>query len=161
MSKESSEANPKGWADYVSPTANKTPPSPARKANGQFAKATSGNPKGRPRKRERSYLPRQLVADILAITEEIITIKTERGVEKVPAIEVALKQLRRKAMAGHGPSLRKFIDIHADAQEQHLEKHKEKFSILDDYETQSTFSPPGTGEMIEWLNKLRKATRRT
>ena len=161
MSKDSDEKSQKAWPDYVSPSVDKPASAPARKANGQFNKGFTGNPKGRPRKRERTYLPRQLVADILALTEEIITIKTERGVEKVPAIEVVLKQLRRKAISGHGPSLRKFVDLHSGALEMHMEKHTKYFSMLDNYETERVFQTMGDHEMFEWLNKLRKATRRT
>jgi len=158
--KDCNEKDIRPVPDYIAAAKPEEAPAAAREANGQWPKGTSGNPKGRPRKRERSYLPRQFVSDILALSEEQITIKTEQGVEKMPVIQIALKQLIRKAMRGHGPSLRKLLDLHFEALNMHMEKHAEKFSTLDDYETASVFHPPSAPELTEWLNKLRKATRR-
>jgi hypothetical protein len=112
--KDYNEKDIRPLPDYVAAAKPEEAPAAAREANGQWPKGTSGNPKGRPRKRERSYLPRQFVSDILALSEELITIKTEQGVEKMPVIQIALKQLIRKAMSGHGPSLRKLLDMHSN-----------------------------------------------
>jgi len=43
----------------------------------------------------------------------------------------------------------------------HMEKHKKHFSMLDNYETECVFQSVSGPEMFEWLNKLRKSTRRT
>ncbi len=64
-------------------------------------------------------------------------------------------------MSGHGPSLRKFLDLHSAALEMHMEKHAKYFSMLDNFETECVFQMVSGSEMFEWLNKLRKASRRT
>lgn len=57
-------------------------------------------------KRERSFLPRQRRRDILAVTEEMFPIKTERGTVMMSAYEIVLRKICKKVFDGHGPSMK-------------------------------------------------------
>jgi len=158
----SENASSRGQA---APRAEEAPPQKApieRLANGRFKPGRSANPKGRPLKRERSLLPRQLSSDILSITEELITVKTADGVKKYTAIELALLKIRKRAMDGHGPSLNRMLKMHEQALKDHYGRHSEKFSSLEAMEMhavlQGTELDPQT---VKWLNRLRKLTRKT
>lgn len=72
----------------------------------QFLKGVSGNSKGRPRKPKRLFAPRQVRRDILAITEAPVTLQTPEGEIVVPTFVAVLMVARKKALSGHGPSIR-------------------------------------------------------
>jgi hypothetical protein len=129
----------------------------------KWQKGTSGNPAGRPRKRERSFTPRQLRRDILCIAESATTIKTDKGVRKMAAIEAIVLRAISKALAGHGPSIRLVIKWYSEAVRDHAAVHDGKFKILEDLERAVVFDPPAG--RTEWarktMNGMRKATRNT
>ena len=60
----------------------------------------SPNPRGRPRKQERSLTPRQRRRDFLSISESLTTIKTETGTKQVTTREACFLRLRIKALSG-------------------------------------------------------------
>src|SRR4051812_9556363 len=70
----------------------------------QFKKGVSGNPRGRPRKAERSYTPRQWRRDVLRVGNTLTTIKTDKGIKKITLVEAILLRVASKALSGHGPS---------------------------------------------------------
>ena len=153
-----------GKADGMKQTAPKTDePAPIeRLANGRFKPGRSANPMGRPPKRERSFLPRQLTRDILSITEELITVNTSDGPKTYTAIELALLKLRKRALDNHGPSLNRFIKMHGQAIEDHYGRHSDKFSSLEKMEMHHVFQGKALHPLYEkWVNTLRKLTRKT
>ena len=144
-------------------TALKIEPAPIERfANGRFKPGNSANPSGRPRKRERSFIPRQLTRDILSITEELITVNTAEGPKIYTAIQLALLKMRKKALEGHGPSLSKLYKMHRQALEDHYRRHDDKFSNLEIAERSAVYNgEPFDTSIMDWLNKLRKQTRKT
>lgn len=130
----------------------------------QYKKGQTGNGKGRPPKAGRAYLPRQLVRDILAVTEAEMTIRTGKGVKKISTIEALLLRMRQKALDGHGPSLRFLYKLHAEAIAEHNGRFVSEFEFLEMVEDEAVKKPvPPENErfMQNYLNNLRKSTRRT
>lgn len=81
----------------------------------QYKKNVSGNPKGRPRKAHRMFAPRQVRRDVLSITEAPTKIQTADGEITVPTFVAVLMVARKKALGGHGPSIRLLMDRHNQA----------------------------------------------
>lgn len=74
----------------------------AKAANHRFQKGVSGNPRGRPRKIERSYTLRQQRRDVLRIAESPTTIRTAKSKTKkhsrTPASALPIIELGGMAM---------------------------------------------------------------
>jgi Family of unknown function (DUF5681) len=131
-------------------------------ADNRFKKGASPNPRGRPRKVERSFTPRQHRRDILRIAEAPMTIRTEKSKKKVSVIEAVIRLTVAKALAGHGPSMNRVVKWYLDAIKEHSKAHPRAYLHLEDTES-SESSDPRVGDdlMLEYLNRLRKASRRT
>jgi hypothetical protein len=128
----------------------------------RFQKGVSGNPRGRPRKVERSFTPRQQRRDVLRIAESQTTIRTVKSKKKVPIIEAIIRVTAAKALAGHGPSISRMMKWYSDAIDKHTEAHADKFDFLESTEVSAALT---LDEMTEYwnnyLNRMRKLTRRT
>jgi hypothetical protein len=130
----------------------------------QFQKGKSGNARGRPPKKERSFTPRQLRRDILRFTEAPTTIRTEKGKQAVTAIEAILLRAISKALSGHGPSIRLIWKMHCEAILEHYQTHEGQFSDLERAEHLVTLKPSEVNNVYlagNYLNNMRKLTRRT
>lgn len=88
-----------------------------RKENGQFGKGRSGNPSGRPRKLGRSRSTPGYRADVLEVGRMMVsTTNRETGeVEEISMVKAAMMALGRKALSGHAPSAKAFLDKYAEA----------------------------------------------
>ncbi len=137
----------------------------------RFKKGTSGNPRGRPPKRERSFTRRQSRRDVLSIGETPTIIRTEKGTTTVTAIEAILMRAKNKALAGHGPSIRLMIKLYFEMVAEHDDAHDRMFSFLESDERLLTFHADHDTDdpqvvafrkkFLEAVNRKRKATRRT
>jgi hypothetical protein len=129
----------------------------------QFKKGVCPNPRGRPRKAERSYTPRQSRRDILRIGNTPTVINTEKGIKKITLFEAVLLRVASKALAGHGPSIRYFLKEYSEAQHEHNVVHHRYFQSLESLEIEFVLNPKGVdgklGQMD--LDSLRRLTRRT
>jgi hypothetical protein len=133
-----------------------------RAADHRFRKGISGNPRGRPRKVERSYTPRQQRRDVLRIAESPTTIRTAKSKKKVPIIEAIILLTAAKALAGHGPSANRMMKWYTDAINKHTEAHAQKFEILELSEITAALTLDEMTEYWnEYLNRMRRLTRRT
>jgi hypothetical protein len=128
----------------------------------QFKKGVCPNPRGRPRKVERSYTPRQSRRDILSVGNSPTVIKTEKGKKKISLVEAILWRTASKALAGHGPSIRYFLKEYSAALREHCAVHYKLFGDLERLEIQFVLSPNGVdgtlGQMS--LDNLRRLSRR-
>lgn len=143
---------------------NRAPEKPKieRMKNGQFKKGVSANPAGRTPHRERAFLPRQKTRDILEVTEEILEIKTAKGVKKLSAFQIVLLKMRSKAFDGHSPSMYRLLRLHAEALEAHYNAHKAAAEGLDQSEALIVGSAdPVSNFMHHHMNRGRKNSRRT
>ena len=94
----------------------------------QFKKGASGNPRGRPPKATRALTPRQVRRDIFDAAEAQTRIRTAKGERTVSVIEAVYMRLVQKALAGHGPSMRKILDMYEKACKDHYALHERAFS---------------------------------
>lgn len=130
----------------------------------RIKKGERRNPRGRPPKAQRAFLPTQVVRDILAITEEERAVRTPRGTKKITTIEAVMRRLVQRGLEGHGPSLRFVIELHRDAVQQHRDRFANYFEFIEMVEHSDIEKPcPPENEHFnrKFINGLRKKTRRT
>ena len=128
----------------------------------RFQKGISGNPRGRLRKVERSFTPRQQRRDVLRIAETQTTIITAKSKMKVPIIEAIIRVTAAKAFKGHGPSINRMMKWYSDAIDKHAEAHADKFKFLESTEASAALNLLEMTEFWnDYLNGMRRLTRRT
>lgn len=130
----------------------------------RFKAGKSGNPRGRPVKLGRSHTSRQVVRDILDVTESSTKIRTSDGVRSITIVEAMLRKAVQKGLEGHAPSQRFVIGLHERAIQAHSDRFKKYFSFVEMVEDEAVIKPvPPENEQFHshFLNGLRKKTRRT
>ncbi|WP_426039861.1 hypothetical protein [Brevundimonas sp. DC300-4] len=126
---------------------------------GQFVKGYSGNLSGRPRsKHQRAASSRQYRRDILAVTEELVPIRTSAGVTMVPFHVANLLSIRSRASQGHAPSQRYIDQRHREAIADHEEANPQLTQLLEASERNAVNKSVDCLENSEWkeLNLVRK-----
>lgn len=129
----------------------------------QFKKGRSGNLKGRPPKHVRGFTERELRRDILNLGEMPTRVRTPDGERTMAAIEVANLRMVQKAMAGHGPSIRRFQDLYRQAVIEHGEVHQGIRDFTEMVEAQnvnSTVEPHDKRFALNFDNEVRRRTRK-
>ncbi len=130
-----------------------------RTVKGQFKKGYSGNPGGRPRtKHQRAVSSRQYRRDVLAVTEEIVTVRTPFGVQKISFNLANLLNMRAKAVQGHGPSQRYLDKAHHEAILAHEEANPRLTKLVERGEENAINKSVDSLSRWEWrdLNLVRK-----
>ena len=93
----------------------------------QFRKGTSGNPKGRP-KGAKNKAPRDIEARMLALIEEEayrdITVREGGRLVEVPLVQAVMRATGMKALTGHAPSAKHFMDLVKLVEEKQAEHRK-------------------------------------
>lgn len=129
----------------------------------QFKKGQSGNRAGRRPKAVRSLVPRQIRKDIIGLGESEMRVRTPDGERVVSAYEAVLLRLLHKALAGHAPSMRLFIEHYGQAIAAHAEEFKDEFAFIEMVEHENVTKPvPKENERFysDFIDGLRKKTRR-
>ncbi|HCJ28269.1 MAG TPA: hypothetical protein DHV63_02985 [Pseudomonas sp.] len=135
------------------------PKSQSRTAKGQFAKGRSGNPMGRPRsKHQRALSDRQFRRDVLAVTEEVISVRTPTGTQMMSVNLAILLSIRAKAVQGHAPSQRFLAKLHHDALLAHEKANPRLTQMLERREEVAVRKSVDGLKKWEWkdLNLVRK-----
>jgi hypothetical protein len=135
---------------------------PGRPNRGQFKKGVSGNPRGRPRKVERSYTFRQMRQDFLGLMEELIPAKIAGKVRPVPAIQAVQWRMLQAALEGDRQMILEVLRLRREHITELTKENDDQLKMLERAERNyadvgdAGFSP----EAVAVLNAVRKKTRR-
>ena len=134
----------------------------AVKRNGQFQKGESGNPRGRPLKKERTYTHRQVRHDILNLMErEAFTITINGRKEVVPIIVGIYWRLMQKALEGDTRMLLEVIKLRREIIADHTAANIDTIRAMDFHEAMAAEVSEQQMDKatLRILNNLRKKTR--
>lgn len=118
------------------------PPKPPAEAVGygqpprkrRWKKGQTGNPKGRPRKRERSWSDYQLVLDTLEVANKEITVGISGKKQKMPTYKALLESLFREGLRGNIRAAKLALEYTDAATAERSRQFPDAYQLLKDYE---------------------------
>ena len=128
----------------------------------RFKKGVSGNPRGRPIKPERARSLRQLNSDILKSANMEHLIITNGKEERVPIIELMLRQLFVMGTKGNMKALECALSLYQSALSHNVNLNRVFHNVLEDQELQAVMkgnSPPNS-EVFKRRNYWRKRSQK-
>jgi len=129
----------------------------------QFKKGQSGNPRGRPRKRERAWTEGQRYSDVLTEAYREIEVKANGKVERLPIIQLIVRQLFTRAAQGNVRAMDLSIELvseSADGRARLLPRLYDDAVIAEQNTFCQSLQPP-SDNLISFLDYLKKRTRQT
>lgn len=101
------------------------PLKPARRANGKYAKGSSGNPKGRPKKKRERIVHPEAWRDMAADAGEFLVPISINGVDyHLPLLQANFITLGIRGANGHAISARHFLTQHRAAVQQEIDDNR-------------------------------------
>lgn len=134
------------------------PPVEPKRVQGRFAKGSSGNPKGRPRKRVRPSTERELLRDFFAEMEREIDV----GGEKIAVTRALLRQRISAAGKGDAKEAAKLLDEYGKNVLKLGELNKEDSSYLEAVERRFGHREHQITdrELLDFLYDLRRKAKK-
>jgi hypothetical protein len=134
---------------------------PGRTSDGRFAaNGPSPNPRGRPRKAQRTYTDRQIRHDILDLMEEKIELKIQGKVKRIPIIQGIYWKMFQKALEGDAKMILASAELRHDLVQAHMRENPELVKELESHERELRRHGASESKITELLNELRGMTKR-
>jgi hypothetical protein len=134
----------------------------SRDRNGRFPKGVSGNPRGRPRKVERTFTHRQIRQDVLSLMEQPIDIKIQGKTNSMPIILGIYWKMFQRALEGDARMMLAVAQLRHDLVHELTEQHRDEIAVLDRAEHDyATVGNRGFDKnAVDFLNEFRRRTRK-
>ena len=123
----------------------------------------SGNPKGRPKKIERSVTERQVLRDFVGAIEREVTITIDGKRKRMPFIAAIYEQGALQAAKGRYKFFAKIVDMHIKAAQLSAALNPKLLRLLEGIEHDLVETGDGKlfpPEFIDEVNRLRRKTRK-
>jgi hypothetical protein len=156
-----------GDKDENNPTLNQAAPpapdpiAPMRKPNGQYCLGVSGNPRGRPKKVERSWSRRQRNSDILEEANRMVAVRQNGKTEFITMEQAMIRQLLIRGCTNNRAAklARDMID---KAQSGYESRNEKFFQELEWFEANhdTSISIGGEDRAIEIRNEMRRKSKK-
>ena len=135
---------------------------PVKANSGRFEKGVSGNPKGRPPKRERALTSLQSESDMLAIFDEVVSVKIGGKVQKVTQSQLLKRSAMQRAIKGDARIMLQLMRLEEELHARRERRRPDEFKTL--AETEKRVAEAGGEKEIDalgarLLNEMRKKTR--
>lgn len=132
---------------------------PTRTPKGQFAKGTSGNRRGRPRKMERAYAPSQIRQDILGLMEKEIDVKVMGKNVRLPVILAIYWRMLLMAADGNERMMLAVVNLRRDLLADHKAANMAVVDGMEEFEKLLADGGSLDNHTFELFNDLRRRTR--
>jgi hypothetical protein len=99
---------------------------------------------------------------VIEVAEMITTIQTPTGARRVTFAQALIRVVAQRAVQGHGPSQRLFMNWYTASLSAHDAAHAKEFKLLEWMEVENTLYPEKHRSKADQklLNTYRKATRK-